>query len=116
MCGTIVAVGVSLNVAIPNLVMDAVNAAYQVVRSRDAVAGIPADYGQAIIDNTPSLLATVTTADAFDRSVVGSAVITLKEGAQTSTLSNYPTHRRTTRQRLDAPRSSCSRRTAGRYR
>ncbi|MFN8227944.1 MAG: cysteine hydrolase [Mycobacterium sp.] len=62
---TIVAVGVSLNVAIPNLVMDAVNAAYRVVLPRDAVAGIPADYGQAIIDNTLSLLATVTTADAL---------------------------------------------------
>jgi len=60
---TIVAVGVSLNVAIPNLVMDAVNAAYQVVLPRDAVAGIPTGYGQAIIDNTLSLLCTVTTTD-----------------------------------------------------
>jgi nicotinamidase-related amidase len=60
---TIVAVGVSLNVAIPNLVMDAVNAAYRVVLPRDAVAGVPTDYGTAIIDNTLSLLATVTTTD-----------------------------------------------------
>jgi nicotinamidase-related amidase len=60
---TIVAVGVSLNVAIPNLVMDAVNAAYRVVLPRDAVAGIPAAYGDAIIDNTLSLLATITTTD-----------------------------------------------------
>ena len=60
---TIVAVGVSLNVAIPNLVMDAVNAAYRVVVPRDAVAGIPADYGAAVIANTLSLLATVTTTD-----------------------------------------------------
>ncbi|WP_068273999.1 cysteine hydrolase [Aldersonia kunmingensis] len=60
---TIVAVGVSLNVAIPNLVMDAVNAAYRVVLPRDAVAGIPAEYGSAMIDNTLSLLATVTTTD-----------------------------------------------------
>ncbi|MEU1981111.1 cysteine hydrolase [Nocardia sp. NPDC019395] len=58
---TIVAVGVSLNVAIPNLVMDAVNAAYEVVLPRDAVAGVPAEYGAAVIDNTLSLLATVTT-------------------------------------------------------
>ncbi len=62
---TIVAVGVSLNVAIPNLVMDAVNAAYTVVLPRDAVAGIPTDYGQAIIDNTLALLSTVTTTDAL---------------------------------------------------
>lgn len=60
---TIVAVGVSLNVAIPNLVMDAVNAAYHVVLPRDAVAGVPAEYGDAVIDNTLSLLATITTTD-----------------------------------------------------
>ncbi|BBZ31653.1 cysteine hydrolase [Mycolicibacterium confluentis] len=60
---TIVAVGVSLNVAIPNLVFDAVNAGYRVVLPRDAVAGIPSDYASAIIDNTLSLLTTVTTTD-----------------------------------------------------
>ena len=60
---TIVAVGVSVNVAITNLVMDAVNAAYRVVIPRDAVAGIPADYADAVIDNTLSLLATITTTD-----------------------------------------------------
>ncbi|WP_102145556.1 cysteine hydrolase [Mycobacterium hubeiense] len=60
---TIVALGVSLNVAIPNLVMDAVNAGYHVVLPRDAVAGIPTAYGEAIIDNTLSLLATITTTD-----------------------------------------------------
>jgi len=58
---TIVAVGVSVNIAITNLVMDAVNAGYRVVVPRDAVAGIPADYADAIVDNTISLLATVTT-------------------------------------------------------
>jgi nicotinamidase-related amidase len=57
---TIVVVGVSLNIAIPNVVMDAVNAAYRVVVPRDAVAGIPTEYGDAIIDNTLSLLATIT--------------------------------------------------------
>ncbi len=61
---TIVAVGVSLNVAIPpNLVMDAVNAGYRVVLPRDAVAGVPTEYGTAIIDNTLGLLATVTTTE-----------------------------------------------------
>jgi biuret amidohydrolase len=50
---TIVVVGVSLNIAIPNLVMDAVN----------AVAGIPTEYGDAVIANTLSLLATITTTD-----------------------------------------------------
>ena len=60
---TIVAVGVSVNVSITNFVMDAVNLAYRVVVPRDAVAGIPADYATSIIDNTLSLLATITTTD-----------------------------------------------------
>jgi nicotinamidase-related amidase len=60
---TIVVVGVSLNIAIPNVVMDAVNAAYRVIVPHDAVAGIPTEYGEAIIANTLSLLATITTTD-----------------------------------------------------
>lgn len=60
---TIVVVGVSLNIAVPSLVMDAVNAAYRVVLPRDAVAGIPTEYGEAMIANTLSLLATITTTD-----------------------------------------------------
>ena len=60
---TIVVVGVSLNIAIPNLVMDAVNRGYRVVMPRDGVAGYPAEYGAAMIDNTLSLLATVTTTE-----------------------------------------------------
>ena len=60
---TIVAVGVSVNVAILNLVMDAVNAAYRVVLPSDAVAGVPTAYADAVIENTLSLLTTVTTTD-----------------------------------------------------
>ncbi|MFO7281592.1 MAG: isochorismatase family protein, partial [Thermoanaerobacterales bacterium] len=60
---TIVGAGVSVNVAITNLVMDAVNLGYNVVLPRDAVCGVPADYAEAVIDNTLSLLATVTTVD-----------------------------------------------------
>jgi nicotinamidase-related amidase len=60
---TIVVVGVSLNIAIPNVVMDAVNAGYRVVLPKDAVAGIPAEYGAAMIANTLSLLAAITTTD-----------------------------------------------------
>ncbi len=60
---TIVVVGVSLNIAIPNVAMDPVNAAYRVVVPRDAVAGIPTEYGEAVIANTLSLLATITTTD-----------------------------------------------------
>ncbi|HEV3226509.1 MAG TPA: cysteine hydrolase [Acidimicrobiales bacterium] len=61
---TIVGVGVSVNVAITNFAMDAVNAGYQFVLPRDAVAGVPADYAEAVIDNTLAYVATVTsTAD-----------------------------------------------------
>ena len=58
---TLVVTGVSVNVAVTNLVMDAVNRGYQVVLPRDAVAGLPAAYADAVIDHTLSLLATVTT-------------------------------------------------------
>ena len=62
---TVVAVGVSVNLAITNLCMDAVNKGYRVVVPRDAVAGIPTDYANTIIDNMLSLLATITTTDAL---------------------------------------------------
>ena len=45
--------------------MDAVNRGYQFVLPRDAVAGVPREYAQAVIDNTLALLATVTTTDAI---------------------------------------------------
>jgi nicotinamidase-related amidase len=61
---TIVGVGVSLNVAITNFVMDAVNHGYEFVLPRDAVAGVPADYADAIVAHTLSLLSTVVTASA----------------------------------------------------
>ena len=60
---TIVATGVSVNIAITNLAFDAVNAGYQVVIPRDAVAGLPADYVDAVFANTLSYIATLTTVD-----------------------------------------------------
>jgi nicotinamidase-related amidase len=60
---TVVVTGVSVNVAITNLVMDCVNRGYDVVLPRDAVCGIPQDYADAVIDNTLALLAVVTTTD-----------------------------------------------------
>jgi nicotinamidase-related amidase len=61
---TIVGVGVSLNIAIPNFVMDAVNHGYDFVLPRDAVAGVPADYADAVVTHTLSLLSTVVTTGA----------------------------------------------------
>ncbi len=60
---TIVVTGVSVNVAVTNLVMDAVNHGYQVVVPRDAVCGIPRDYAEAVLDHTLAPLATLTTVD-----------------------------------------------------
>lgn len=67
---TVVGVGVSVNVGMTNFAMDAVNAGYQFVLPRDAVAGIPEDYADAVIDNTLSLLATLTTVDEITASWV----------------------------------------------
>jgi nicotinamidase-related amidase len=60
---TIVGVGVSVNVGMTNLAFDAVNRGYQIVLPRDAIAGVPAEYAQAVVDNTLSLVATLTTTD-----------------------------------------------------
>jgi len=58
---TLVVTGVSVNVAITNLAFDAVNAGYQVVIPRDAVAGVPAEYVEAVFVHTLRAIATVTT-------------------------------------------------------
>jgi nicotinamidase-related amidase len=61
---TLVGVGVSVNVAIQNLAFDAVNAGYQVVIPRDAVAGFPREYVEAVFAHTLGAVATlVSTAD-----------------------------------------------------
>ncbi|MEV0095547.1 cysteine hydrolase [Streptomyces sp. NPDC050738] len=62
-CRTLVVVGVSSNVAIPNAVFDAVNLGYTVVVASDAIAGVPADYTPAMIRNTLALVATVAATD-----------------------------------------------------
>jgi nicotinamidase-related amidase len=61
---TIVGVGVSVNVAIQNFAFDAVNASYQMVIPRDAVAGFPAAYVDDVFTHTLGAVATLcTTAD-----------------------------------------------------
>jgi nicotinamidase-related amidase len=58
-CRTVVVAGVSANVAILSAVMDGVNAGYRMVVPRDAVAGVPVDYTQTILEHSLSLLADV---------------------------------------------------------
>ena len=61
---TIVATGVSVNVALMGLVFEAVNLGYQLVLARDATAGVNESYVDAVYTNTFSMLATVTTTEA----------------------------------------------------
>lgn len=56
---TIVGVGVSLNIGMTNLAFDTVNRGYQCVLVTDAVAGVPAEYGRAVLENTLALVATL---------------------------------------------------------
>jgi nicotinamidase-related amidase len=56
---TLVGVGVSVNVAIQNLAFDAVNASYQVVIPRDAVAGFPREYVEMVFAHTLGAVATL---------------------------------------------------------
>jgi nicotinamidase-related amidase len=58
---TVVATGVSVNIGITGLVIEAVNCGYQVVIPREAVAGTPDAYVDSVFEHTLRLLATVTT-------------------------------------------------------
>lgn len=64
---TIVGVGVSVNIGMTNFAFDAVNRGYQFVLPRDAVAGVPPEYADAVLDNTLALVATLTTTAAVVR-------------------------------------------------
>ena len=56
---TIVGAGVSVNVAIQNFAFDAVNAGYQMVIPRDAVAGFPPEYVEMVFANTLGAVSTL---------------------------------------------------------
>ena len=58
---SLVVVGVSINLAVTNLVMDAVNRSYQVVLVSDAVVGVPVEYGRDVVQHTLGLISTVVT-------------------------------------------------------
>jgi nicotinamidase-related amidase len=60
---TVVTTGVSVNLGIFGMVLSALDLGYQVVLVRDAVAGVPADYAQAVIDRSLSMIATVVSSD-----------------------------------------------------
>jgi nicotinamidase-related amidase len=60
---TVVFMGVSLNLGILGGAMSALDLGYQVVIVRDAVVGIPQEYGDAVLANTLSMIATIVTSD-----------------------------------------------------
>jgi nicotinamidase-related amidase len=60
---TVVAAGVSVNLGVFGMVMSALDLGYQVVLVRDAVAGVPPEYAQAVVDNSLTLVSTVVTSD-----------------------------------------------------
>jgi nicotinamidase-related amidase len=60
---TVVATGVSVNLGVLGLAIEAVNLGYQVVVVRDAVAGLPQAYADAVLENTFPLISTLTTVD-----------------------------------------------------
>jgi nicotinamidase-related amidase len=60
---TVVATGNSINVGVLGLVLTATDLGYQVVVPRDAVAGVPKAYADAVLEHTIAMLATVCTTD-----------------------------------------------------
>ncbi|NML08412.1 cysteine hydrolase [Sphingomonas sp. G-3-2-10] len=60
---TVVAAGVSVNMGVFGMCLEAVNLGYRVILARDCVGGFPDDYVDAVIDKSLSLLATISTAD-----------------------------------------------------
>ena len=58
---TVVATGVSLNVGIIGLTVEALNRGYHVVLPTDCVAGHPLDYGRSVLEGTLAQLTTQTT-------------------------------------------------------
>jgi nicotinamidase-related amidase len=58
---TVIATGVSVNLGVYGMILSAVDLGYQVVLVRDAVAGLPADLAEKVIDESLSLVATVVT-------------------------------------------------------
>lgn len=68
---TIVATGVSLNVALLGFAFEAVNHGYQFVMPRDAVAGADAEFVEALLERTYSMIATLTTTEIVERAWTG---------------------------------------------
>jgi nicotinamidase-related amidase len=60
---TVVAVGVSVNLGIIGLTVEAVNLGYRVVIPTDAVAGVPSEYSAQVLQHTLPLVARLSVVD-----------------------------------------------------
>ena len=60
---TVVLAGVSVNLGVFGMALSALDLGYQVVVVEDAVAGVPAEYCQQVLDHSLSLIATIVTCD-----------------------------------------------------
>lgn len=70
-CGisTVVAVGVSLNVGVLGLVIEAASLGYEIVVPTDAVVGVPVEYGHMVIEHSIRPLTRLTTSAEFRESL-----------------------------------------------
>jgi nicotinamidase-related amidase len=60
---TIIGTGNSVNIGVMGMTMSAVDLGYQVVVPRDAVAGVPKQYADLVLEHSIGMLATVCTTD-----------------------------------------------------
>jgi nicotinamidase-related amidase len=60
---TVVIAGNSLNVAVIAILTQAIDLGYRVAVPRDAVVGVPVEYGELMLEHSVALLAKVTTVD-----------------------------------------------------
>jgi nicotinamidase-related amidase len=59
----LIVTGVSVNLGVLGLCVEAVNLGYQCVVATDAVAGVPAEYADAVLQNSVGLVASLHTVD-----------------------------------------------------
>lgn len=62
---SVIAAGVSLNIAIFGLILEAVNLGYSAILARDCVAGFPDDYAEAVVRNSLAPIATISNGPAI---------------------------------------------------
>jgi nicotinamidase-related amidase len=72
---TVVAAGVSVNVGVFGMAISACDLGYQTVVVRDAVAGVPVEYGDTVLANSIPVLATVVSVDDLAGAWAGVAAV-----------------------------------------